>query len=386
MAAQTHTTTTTNQHWLLEKYSRSRTPVETPTKRIKMSEGGGASGANQGVGEEALEWDHYTQPQLSLRLKTTFSSASSSSSSSHSLQHVQSMVLSISFDPLYREPNRAKQHLTLDSLDLASFSSPAIRDATPRDQLPLKAVYKDAVLGLRYIALDEDDAGGGEGARFKRLQVKFVSQDERERFVEAVQAFVPSKPAVELSPAKSAGGKGKSKVGGGASKTATPRKKKQTTSSPSKQKQPQLPTVLPPLPTPFSTAALLSSAVTNAFLPPPQPQPQPHPTSSFSRLATSSRYNDPLVPILQAEPAAFSRSSTTAPPTQRLPPSLSTLLPNLASSSQALFTPVPSLPTLTPSQQLAQLTPPEFDKLLQEALLEEGFEELVARVQATLRG
>jgi hypothetical protein len=55
MSSSTSTTTTTDQHWLLEKYSRSRTPSEPPSKRIKMSEGG-ATRTNKV--EEAVEWDH----------------------------------------------------------------------------------------------------------------------------------------------------------------------------------------------------------------------------------------------------------------------------------------------------------------------------------------
>jgi hypothetical protein len=117
----------------------------------------------------SLVVENSTQPQLSLRLRTTFSSSSSSSNS----QHVLSMLLSVSFDPLFREANRAKQHLTLDLLDLASFSSPALKIATPKDQPPLEAVYKYAVVGVRYLSLE------GEEATFKRLQVKFTSVDER---------------------------------------------------------------------------------------------------------------------------------------------------------------------------------------------------------------
>ncbi|BGP18110.1 hypothetical protein JCM10213_004213 [Rhodosporidiobolus nylandii] len=363
MASQTSTTTTTNQHWQLEKVSRSRVPVEAPAKRAKL--GGGEEGGKGGQAamDAEIEWDHYTQPQLSLRLKTTFAAShSGSSSTGGGVHHVQSMTLSVSFDPLYREPNRAKQHITLDLLDLVSFSSPAIRAATPKDQLPLKAVYKDAVLGLRYISLE------GHEPQFKRLQVKFLSQEERERFVEAVGALVPSKPAVE--PVKP-----KSKAG---SKAPTPRKKKQD--APSQQ----------PFQQPPSSAMLTSD----------------HPMSSASpfKLPSASRQSlppvilPPLPPIPatprgQARPAASSPAKPVSTPrvslaahTRSLPRHLTTLLPNLASSTQPFPPASPASPTLTPAQQLQKLTPVEFDELLQEVLLEEGFEELLARVQATLTG
>ncbi|GAA5866910.1 hypothetical protein JCM8547_003914 [Rhodosporidiobolus lusitaniae] len=360
MSSSIATTTTQTQHWLLEKYSRSRTPSAPPSKRFKMNSGGRGGKSEHGGGEAEVEWDHYSQPQLSLRLKTTLSSSPSSGSST-SLPHVQSMLLAVSLDPLFREPNRSaggQQNLTLDLLDLASFSSPAIRAATPKDQLPLKAVYKDAVLGLRYLTLDE---GRGEGT-FKRLQVKFTSVEERERFVGAVGAFVPAKPAVGSTTVKSSG-KGKS-----SSKTATPRKTNQAALS--------VPSPASKQPTAQSSSfAHIPSTDTAA-------PPQANRTSSTFQLPLTL----PNLPSQHAQqpshvppPPAASSPSTS----HRLPRNLTTLLPNLSSSSQAL-PPVP--PTLTPSEQLSQLSPAAFDALLQEALLEEGFEELVARVQATLSG
>ncbi|GAA5909128.1 hypothetical protein JCM6882_001197 [Rhodosporidiobolus microsporus] len=365
MACAAPTTTTTTQHWQLEKYSRSRAPVEPPAKRSKLNDGGRGGQGGEGDKEDGVEWDHYTQPQLSLKLQTTFSPSSSSGSSSSSPQHVQSMLLSISFDPLFRDQSRAKQHLTLDLVDLASFSSPAVQAATPKDQLPLKAVYKDAVLGLRYISLD----GDGKRGQFKRLQVKFVSQDERERFLAAVGAFVPSKPAVEAgaTPVKS-----RSKP---SSKTPTPSKKRapeqqqlsiskamprasssaaQHTHTPNSSTHPQL-----------SSPAVLNSASFTPARRPPSVQPSGYPALP----------NDSPRPSLAPVPSA-----STAPQTL-LPPRLSTLLPSLSSSSQR-----PPSPASTTSQQLAQLSPADFGNLLQEALLEEGFEDLVAAVQAVLTG
>ncbi|BGP18119.1 hypothetical protein JCM10213_004220 [Rhodosporidiobolus nylandii] len=363
MASQAGTTTSTNQHWQLEKVSRSRAPVETPAKRAKLggSEGGGNGG--QAAVDAEIEWDHYTQPQLSLRLKTTFAAShSGSSSTSRAVQHVQSMLLSVSFDPLYREPNRAKQHITLDLLDLVSFSSPAIRAATPKNQLPLKAVYKDAVLGLRYISLE------GHEPQFKRLQVKFLSQEERERFVEAVGALVPSKPAVE--PAKR-----RSKAG---SKVPTPRKNQQDAPSQPPFQPPPSSAMLTsdhPIPStsPFKLPSISRQPLPPVILPPPPPLPATPRT--HARPAASS----------PAKPVSTPRVSS-APPTRSLPRNLTTLLPNLASSTQPFPPASPASPTLTPAQQLEQLTPVEFDELLQQSLLEEGFEELLARVQATLTG
>ncbi|GAA5838718.1 hypothetical protein JCM11251_003271 [Rhodosporidiobolus azoricus] len=373
MACATPTTTTTTQHWQLEKYSRSRAPVEPPAKRSKLDGGGRAEKSESGDKEDGVEWDHYTQPQLSLKLQTTFSASSSSSSSISSLQHVQSMLLSISFDPLFRDPHRANQHLTLDLLDLASFSSPAVQAATPKDQLPLKAVYKDAVLGLRYISLE-----GGAVGQFKRLQVKFVSQEERERFVAAVGSFVPSKPAVEPG-AKPVKPKLKP-----SSKTATPSRKRAAD-----QQQQQLPSQAFPS---ISQATMQQLYSTSAAAASPAgglhaPSPHAHPPSStqFSRPPTAlqASTSDQRLPshhVPLPMPTDVRSSSTTPHPL--LPPRLATLLPILSSSSQVM----PLEPALTASQQLAQLSTVELGALLQEALLEEGFEDLVAAVQGVLTG
>ncbi|GAA6014297.1 hypothetical protein JCM10207_005412 [Rhodosporidiobolus poonsookiae] len=355
MSSDTGTTTTTNQHWLLDKYSQSRAPTEPPAKRAKLGQGGRTNNGDGAAGDDAIEWDHYTQPQLSLRLQTTFSASSSSSSSS---SIVQSMLLFISFDPLFREATRNKQHLTLELLDLTSFSSPAIRAATPSDQLPLKAVYKDAVLGLRYVSLD------AQPPRFKRLQVKFVSTEERERFVEAVGLFVPSKPAVDAT----SQAKGKT-----SSKTSTPRRKK----------QPPFSQGLSAAPSP--SHSVLPLAANQSFATPQRVSELPYTYDFPSPLPAFS-----TAPQATASPSALApsfplRRSSSVLPSASIPPSLSALLPNLASSASQP-PPPPPLPSLTASQQLAQLAPADFDQLLQDALLEEGFEALVQRVQATLLG
>jgi hypothetical protein len=305
-----------------------------------------------------------TQPQLSLRLRTTFSSSSSSSNS----QHILSMLLSISFDPLFREANRAKQHLTLDLLDLASFSSPAIKAATPKDQLPLKAVYKDAVVGVRYLSLE------GEEATFKRLQVKFTSVDERKRFVEAVGAFIPSKPAVE--PKKLGKGTPTSKATCKTSTAPTPKKKKQVVASTQANPPPSAaPTLPPPVRSTYeaiSSASARTNNVNSDFL------YQPFPPSFTSDLA------QPAPSPFHSAPRHRQLSDASAQPPSRLPRNLTSLLPNLSSTaSQAVLSPQT---TLTPSQQLARLPSADLDRLLQEVLLEDGFEDLVERVQATLKG
>ncbi|GJN92805.1 hypothetical protein Rhopal_005843-T1 [Rhodotorula paludigena] len=279
------------------------------------------------------------------------------------------MVLSVTFDPLFRDAVRDgnQQPLLLDRLDLTSFSAPAVRAATPPDQLPLKAVYRDAVLGLRYISLSPSSRGGPNQpeVEFRRLQVKFTSNAERERFVEATKALVPAKPAVEAAlPATAAftASPAPKKVSSPAKKAATPRRKKPVTSTRDL--------------TGSSAAGVNALAPSSAHFPPPTPD--------YARASTSTAQHLHYSSGPTALPGPFISQHVTSPPPHlptanpsRLPEKLSTLLPNLASTS-ALAS--------SASGMLAALPPEQFEQLLQEALLEEGFEELVKRVQEVLTG
>jgi len=268
------------------------------------------------------------------------------------------MVLSVTFDPLFRDPDRGgtQQPLLLDSLDLTSFSSRELRTATPSDQLPLKAVYRDAVLGLRYLALSAHarSAPNRPQVEFRRLQAKFASAAERERFVDAVGALVPAKPAVEAEPASAAAAP--------APAAAPPAAKR--------------PKVAPPPATsakpvkPAKAAAPKKAPTPRSRKKQAQPAPPPPPPPAISTAHVPPTLSSPSPSPLA--PAPHPHPSSSAP---RLPPHLSTLLPHLATAS-----------TSTASQLLAALAPHEFAQLLQDALLEDGFEQLVERVQRTLMG
>jgi hypothetical protein len=65
----------------------------------------------------------------------------------------------------------------------------------PRDQLPLKAVYKASVVGLRYLIKDKD----GRSASFKRFQAKFKNDEDALSFVQAIGKVCPVKSAENVS-------------------------------------------------------------------------------------------------------------------------------------------------------------------------------------------
>ncbi|GAA5955727.1 hypothetical protein JCM21900_000900 [Sporobolomyces salmonicolor] len=355
----TQTTTTTTQQWLLDKYSRSRTRQEPSPKRQKLGEMRGGAGGKHGEGDsEATEWDHFTQPRLSLRLATTFASSPSSSESFRP----QAMVLSVSFDPLYTEPTRpCQQHLLLDSLDLMSFSSPSIQAVTPSGQLPLKAVYRDSVIGFRYIHVSLGCAPSLElpQIEFKRFQAKFASTAERDRFVQAIASQVPTKPVVETSKEPKAIPQTLSKKQAQPKQGSNAQRPSQGLSRPGTHRRNHAATLLQSMPSTSDYPA--SSSRSNAMGSTPH-RSRPAAQTGSTSFATAG-------PSLAIDPSPF-------------PDRLSTLLPNLASASAHRPNPIAQSASLT----LLQLSPEDFDSFLQEALLEEGFDALVDRVQATLTG
>ncbi|GAA5977146.1 hypothetical protein JCM10908_004873 [Rhodotorula pacifica] len=420
-ASTTTTTTTVTQHWELEKYSRSRSnPLNLAT-------------TTSAVGSDQIEWDHYSQPRLALRLESTFDNSSAGGGSSSNASSASlppplptKMLLQVTYDPLYRDRPAASSNngassaaapLLLDSIDLVSFSSREVRAATPQDQLPLKAVYRDAILGLRYLALLQP-AGHlqkRQAGEFRRVQAKFTSTAERERFVDAIRVLVPVKPAADSSSA--------------AAPPPPPTKGKKRKSK--EQQVPPAPSlsVQPPFATPQSQAAS-STAVTKGqkakrarqgttatpstgvseraqapdmFEPRiPQPPPQlqqnlPPPNAGFYNGPDSQFYQNPhpgapvTLPPAAASAAGAARRTSTSLLFREGP--LASLLPIL--SAAGLVTPPehdkaaalqPPAVYRTASLALLALEPDKLEALLQDALLEEGFEELVKRVKDTLGG
>ncbi|GAA5906568.1 uncharacterized protein JCM6883_004518 [Sporobolomyces salmoneus] len=348
MTPSTLTTTTTTQQWILTKYSRSRTISEPVPKRQKLTE-------MKKQPRPKEEFDHFAQPQLLLRLDTTRSSSPASSSSDLPITH--SMTLNVYYDPHYASSQKRSgdQILTLDSLDLMSFSSPLIRTHCPPDELPLKGVYKEEVLGLRYLYVDST-------AQFKRVQFKFSSTEERERFMATVQGIIPFKPAESTTKiTSSTATTTNARV---PAQKSTQRRMGDSISSSQGHRGSSTPsfTMGPPLttlPSLGSSQHPVLPAISTSFL--------PQPSQNFPR---------PL--------------STSPSPSYLLSTRLSTLLPklNLSTHQEAQEEDqeaVEETQQATESERLLRMESEEFEKLFEQILFEDGFEELVERVQGVVQ-
>ncbi|KAJ3762364.1 hypothetical protein EV360DRAFT_35811 [Lentinula raphanica] len=150
-----HSTTTTATY-VLVKYSRSYP---------------------QGVQETNSEWQHYTKPTLKLILDVK-KSLSTGELESVFLRIIWSMENSYAQD---------QSELTFENIDLLSFSSfPVGQTDRAQGGLPLKAVYRDSVVGIRYI-----NASSGT---FRRFQVTFSSPNDASQFIDSISSVCPCKP------------------------------------------------------------------------------------------------------------------------------------------------------------------------------------------------
>lgn len=161
--------TTATASYVLSKYSRSRT----------------SPSAVEG------EWQHFTNPAMRLVLDVQRSSPG----------ELTSMRVRVLWNmDLEMNVNAAKgvqahpdgREVVFEDLDLLSFSSlPVYR--TPQssaDQgLPLKAVYRDSVVGIRY--LHQSAFSSGRPPVYRRFQVTFGTTAGAAQFIEAIRPVCP---------------------------------------------------------------------------------------------------------------------------------------------------------------------------------------------------
>ncbi|CAA7261736.1 unnamed protein product [Cyclocybe aegerita] len=167
-----HSTTNTATY-TLAKYSRSY-----PVKRILQKT---QNGAKNGP-DTMSDWQHFTNPliQLVLDVKKT------------SNAEIESVRLRIiwQLNSGMNGPS-CQADVTFEDLELLSFS--AMMSNPVRNQhmegLPLKAVYRDTTVGIRYLHAFED----GFAPTYRRFQIAFQSASEASEFIEYIKPVCPCK-------------------------------------------------------------------------------------------------------------------------------------------------------------------------------------------------
>ncbi|GAA6020914.1 hypothetical protein JCM11491_000065 [Sporobolomyces phaffii] len=338
--------TTTTLNWILVKYSRScTTPARAPGHHPE-------SGAIEPTLRPKPEFDHFVQPEISLRLETIRSRLARD----YDVPITHSILLTVWYDPHSSDPKRRGQHaVTLDRFDLLDFSSPTIRSQCPPDELPLKGVYRDDTLGLRYVHVDRGGARGGTaggGGDFRRVQFKFESTRERERFMAAVHGIIPIKLAAV--PATNRGPRGGSDSRSGPAESSNRGYRGSTPGSPS--------TVAPPPRRPDHSESALRI---DGFGPSPT-LPEPY------------RASDPPVPA-----AARARGAVLAPLPARTTRRLAELFPDstLRNRRSDDDDPAAEATDATPCERLAAMDARAFANLVDDVLFDDGFDDVLRRVE-----
>ncbi|KIJ68142.1 hypothetical protein HYDPIDRAFT_173798 [Hydnomerulius pinastri MD-312] len=162
--------TTTTASYILSKYSRSY-----PSTSSLQSQPSAES-----------DWQHFTNPVLRLFLDVKKSPSGD----------LVSMRLRIlwNIDVDSSDMNIDQREVIFEDLELLSFSSlPTFRaQTTPPDQgLPLKAVYRDAVVGIRY--LHPRTVPPGCQPLYRRFQITFGNISAASQFVDAIRSVCPCK-------------------------------------------------------------------------------------------------------------------------------------------------------------------------------------------------
>ncbi|KAK0212893.1 hypothetical protein DFS33DRAFT_79172 [Desarmillaria ectypa] len=164
------TSTTATSTFTLQKYSRSY-PTSTGS-----------------------EWQHFTNPTI--RLVLDAKNASGGDLESVRLRIIWTMD---NGDPM---DTTTGNQVLFEDLDLLSFSSLPFRQHQRQSQgLPLKAVYRDLVVGIRYLHPREYSAN----PTYRRFQITFASAASVSQLINAIRTVCPCKanPAPAHAPVES---------------------------------------------------------------------------------------------------------------------------------------------------------------------------------------
>ncbi|KAI0266837.1 hypothetical protein BC834DRAFT_1041101 [Gloeopeniophorella convolvens] len=163
--------TVTSGSYILEKYSRSYPPPASVQAQ--------AHSQSQTTAARQPEWQHFVNPVIKLTLDIKKSMDNS----------FESVCLRIAWNMM--DHDTVQREITMEDLDLLSFSADLGSQMTPVQGLPLKAVYRGVVVGIRYQYPLSVPATSP--ASYRRFQVNFASTAEATQFVDAIRPVCPCK-------------------------------------------------------------------------------------------------------------------------------------------------------------------------------------------------
>ncbi|KAI9463606.1 hypothetical protein BJY52DRAFT_924053 [Lactarius psammicola] len=320
-----HSVVTTGSY-PIEKYSRSY-----PSPLVRT--------LSQGLGASQPEWQHFSNPVITLTLDVK-------KTMEHNFESVRLRVLwnmNVGHDGVERE-------ITMEDLDLLSFSGTPSQ-VHPGQGPPLKAVYRGAVVGIRYQY--PFSAPATSPASYRRFQVNFASASDAAQFIDAIRPVCPCKEnAGPLAPP--------TLTNGPPVPTAMPR-----------------PSMLPPS---LSTVGTFKSETQGSSQDLSQKVPRfpPHSSSDLSLAPSSSDPAPPAPPYQYYPPPGLGCDESSRPPSSlvpdtrssQLPPCSGSAAPSLPASSQLTSTAATLAPQPTPLTATATQRDDESEGRAHEAFLE----------------
>ncbi|KIK40723.1 hypothetical protein CY34DRAFT_13514 [Suillus luteus UH-Slu-Lm8-n1] len=373
--------TTTTVTYSLVKYSRSYPSTQNPATDA--------------------EWQHFIHPVIHLYLDAK-------KSSTGNLVSVRLRIV-WNFDSSTNSTDVDQREITLEDLDLLSFSSisNSRTDSGQLDHgLPLKAVYRDAVVGIRY--LHPRTADSTCQPAYRRFQITFTTATSAAQFIDAIRPVCPCRlnpqpqPLVTRTTVATTGPPdGISRRGTilpavsqpQPSMVGTPLRPTPTillSDNPSSESN--LPAFAPSTPIRFASVALSSSSTKttsvaapshdSAFFTPPETPRITIPKSSQCQAPSSSINSTKGSLPDSSQPSSSIRSSSNAMPPPPLPSSVTR---SLQSESRPVeghdSTRAQLVASLHDSPALHKLSHAELESIVAQVIREEGFAQLVSVLQ-----
>ncbi|EIW83055.1 hypothetical protein CONPUDRAFT_71689 [Coniophora puteana RWD-64-598 SS2] len=160
--------------YTLVKYSRAH-PAHSPAQ------------SSNGVSDISQSWQHYTGPAIKLHLDTK--------------KHLDGRFASVHLRVAWFLDNNARQPDMIfllrrqEDVDLLEFSSLPPQNYSDVQSLPLKAIYRDNVIGMRYLHPTRIQPGTKSGSRIDDSRLSFKPPPKRQNWLGPSVTFVHARPA-----------------------------------------------------------------------------------------------------------------------------------------------------------------------------------------------